>query len=98
MSVIHPIFSEEVEQTKADRRKTVINVVILVYVTVNALLTIFVLSDWKAHLFIIRRPDMIHAAMKVESEETRIIEQRIAQSRQETIKKILSPLVENLDK
>ena len=97
MSVIHPIFEEAPK--RADWRKTVINTVILVYVTVNALLTVSVLSDWKAYLFLIRRPDMVHATMKVESEEKRIIEIRIAESRKETIKKILSPIiVESLDK
>ena len=85
-------------EPQENKKRAIINTLILIYVTVNALLTVFVLKDWKAQLFLKRRPDMIHAAMRVESEETKVIESRIAEARKETIKKILSPIVADLTK
>lgn len=56
--------------------------------------TIIVVLNFQNVIFAIRRPDIIEAGKKVEDEEQRIIQQKIAEIKKQTVKKILSPLVQ----
>ena len=76
------------------KSRIVANSLTVTLMVFSVISTFYLVSTLRYQKLIIRRPDVVEAALTVERQEDTIIRQRIAQTRKETVAKILSPLAE----
>lgn len=87
----------EIKEVKkpANRIQIVSNLILLALIGLYTALTFFIVANWRSVLFAVRRPDIMEAAQKVEAEETRLIQEKIKETRKETLQRILAPAVKS---
>ena len=83
---------------KPSKVKVALNLFYISLIGIYLVTAFIIVTNFQNVLFAVRRPDMMEAARKVESEEQRAIADKIKQTREETLKKMLSPLVINENK
>lgn len=95
-NLIRPLGIED--KKSANKLQILSNIILIALLGLYTALTFFIVANWKNVLFSVRRPDIMEAARKVESEESRLIEEQIKETRKGTLKRILSPVVINSEK
>jgi len=69
------------------------NIVCIFLIAFSAVLMAYFMATLKYQRLIIKRTDILEAALTVERQEDSVIKKKITEARKETVEKILSPVV-----